>query len=150
MLSRQINLSQQRFEVGLFFFNPIQRYMPSVSHPTARTANQGHEQLSVQYSKARAPASAMARAPPPPTRAPVTADASKAPPIPAPRAVPATLKKPAPKKPGLKAPSCPPPLPPPSQQSAVPPVAQWGAGNTSNNNVLLSSDWNEDATAGKW
>lgn len=97
--------------------------MPSVYHSTATTSNQAHEQLSVQFSKARVP-SPKPQAPPPPTRAPVNADAIKARPIPAPRGPTATLKKPPPKKPGLKAPNCPPPLPPPSQQNAVPPVAQ--------------------------
>lgn len=115
------------------FFIETSRYMPSVSHPTAKPSNQAHEQLSVQYSKARAP---KPQAPPPPTRAPVTADATKARPIPAPRGPTASLKKPPPKKPVLKAPNCPPPLPPPSQRSAVSPVAQWGAPNRSHKNKV--------------
>lgn len=101
----------------------------SFSHSTARRcvnvtqANQANEQLIVQFSKPR-PLTPKLQAPPPPTTAaPVAADTS-ARPTPAPRAQTASLKKPAPKKPGVKAPKCPPPLPPPLQGKAVPSVAQ--------------------------
>ncbi|XP_070707693.1 SH3 domain-binding protein 1 [Pempheris klunzingeri] len=85
-------------------------------------ANQATEQMTIQYSKPKAPVPPKLQAPPPPTARPVAADA-KTQPIPAPRG-PATIpKKPPPKKPGVKAPNCPPPLPPPSQPK-VPSFAQ--------------------------
>ncbi|XP_041818071.1 SH3 domain-binding protein 1 [Chelmon rostratus] len=86
-------------------------------------ANQGNEQLTVQFSKPKPPPPPKLQAPPPPTTEPAAADTRNQP-IPAPRAQPANLKKPPPKKPGLKAPNCPPPLPPPSQAKAVPSIAQ--------------------------
>ncbi|XP_049915200.1 SH3 domain-binding protein 1 [Epinephelus moara] len=81
--------------------------------------NQDNEQVTVQYSKPKAPVPPKLQAPPPPTTAPAAAD-TRTHPTPAPRAVSANLKKPAPKKPGLRAPKCPPPLPPPSQAKEVP------------------------------
>ncbi|XP_076616732.1 SH3 domain-binding protein 1 [Chaetodon auriga] len=86
-------------------------------------ANQGNEQLTVQFSKPKPPAPPKLQAPPPPTKDPKAAD-TRTQPIPAPRAQPANLKKPPPKKPGPKAPNCPPPLPPPSQAKVVPSIAQ--------------------------
>ncbi|XP_056893626.1 SH3 domain-binding protein 1 [Takifugu flavidus] len=88
-----------------------------------KTSNQAHEQLSVQY-KARTPAPPKLQAPQPPARTRVALDTTNSRPIPAARSQTGTIKKPPPKKPGLKAPNCPPPLPPPSQGNAVPPVAQ--------------------------
>lgn len=102
----------------------------SFSHRTAKRSfnktpsNQANEQLTVHFSKPRPPAPPKPQAPPQPTTAPAAADA-RARPTPAPRAQPASLKKPPLKKPGVKAPNCPPPLPPPSQGKAVPSVAQW-------------------------
>ncbi|XP_070847098.1 SH3 domain-binding protein 1 [Chaetodon trifascialis] len=86
-------------------------------------ANQGNEQLTVQFSKPKPPAPPKLQAPPPPTKDPRAAD-TKTQPIPAPRAQPANPKKPPPKKPGVKAPNCPPPLPPPSQAKVLPSIAQ--------------------------
>ncbi|XP_035518609.1 SH3 domain-binding protein 1 [Morone saxatilis] len=84
-------------------------------------ANQGNEQIAVQFSKPRPAAPPKLQAPPPPTTAPAAADTR---PTPAPRAQTTSLKKPPPRKPGVKAPNCPPPLPPPSQAKAVPSIAQ--------------------------
>ncbi|XP_014894235.1 SH3 domain-binding protein 1 [Poecilia latipinna] len=73
---------------------------------------------SVQFSKPRAPGLPKAQAPPPPASAPA-ADATTAPGVP-----PTSVKKPAPKRGGVRAPSCPPPLPPPSQPKTFPSMAQ--------------------------
>ncbi|CAJ1080622.1 SH3 domain-binding protein 1 isoform X2 [Xyrichtys novacula] len=94
---------------------------------------QPNEQLSVQFSRAKPPVFPKQAPPPPnptttpapaqtPTQAPPVAE-TKTLPIPAPRGQ-AGLKKPPPKKPGLKAPNCPPPLPPSSQAKEVPSIAQ--------------------------
>ncbi|KAM9336173.1 SH3 domain-binding protein 1 [Symphorus nematophorus] len=85
--------------------------------------NQANDQVTVQFSKPRPPPPPKLQAPPPPTTAPVAAD-TRTVPTPAPRAQPGNLKKPPPKKHGLKAPNCPPPLPPPSQAKEVPSIAQ--------------------------
>ncbi|XP_018540979.1 SH3 domain-binding protein 1 [Lates calcarifer] len=94
------------------------------------TPNKATEQVTVQFSKPKAPGPPKLQAPPPPTTAPVAVAAAAAPadtrtqPTPAPRAHVANVKKPPPKKPGLKAPNCPPPLPPPSQPKQVPSLVQ--------------------------
>ncbi|XP_072228989.1 SH3 domain-binding protein 1 [Leuresthes tenuis] len=80
------------------------------------------EQITVQYSKPKAPAPPKIPAPAPPT--PVTAAADTRPePKPAPFAPTVSIRRPM-KKPGVKAPKCPPPLPPPSQPKEVPSIAQ--------------------------
>nr|XP_046232715.1 SH3 domain-binding protein 1 [Scatophagus argus] len=84
---------------------------------------EANDQLSVQFSKARPPAPPRPQAPPPPTTAQAAVD-TRTMPIPAPRGQLASHKKPPPKKPGLKAPNCPPPLPPPSQPKTLPSIAQ--------------------------
>ncbi|XP_068161634.1 SH3 domain-binding protein 1 [Antennarius striatus] len=81
-------------------------------------ANKANEQLTVQFSKPRAPPPPKLVGPPPPTTD------TKTLPTPPPRAPPAPLRKPPPRKPGLKAPNCPPPRPPMSERSTVPSVAQ--------------------------
>ncbi|KAF3704654.1 SH3 domain-binding protein 1 [Channa argus] len=82
------------------------------------------EPMSVQYSKPRPPGpSNLPGPPPPPTTAPATADI-RTQPTPAPRAQTTSIKKPPPRKPGVKAPNCPPPLPPPTQAKEVSSVAQ--------------------------
>ncbi|KAM6896834.1 SH3 domain-binding protein 1 [Xenentodon cancila] len=89
--------------------------------------NQPNEQMTVQFSKARAPVLPRTKAPAPPSAPPAKAASSadtRPHPKPAPRAQPAVVKKPPPKKPGVKAPNCPPPLPPPSQPKGVPSFAQ--------------------------
>ncbi|XP_078135973.1 SH3 domain-binding protein 1 [Sander vitreus] len=78
-------------------------------------AGQANEQLTVQYSRPPPPPKLQA----PPTSAPAAVDTTTHP-TPAPRAQPAGLRKPSPKKPGLRAPKCPPPLPPPSQAKEIP------------------------------
>ncbi|XP_054914062.1 SH3 domain-binding protein 1 [Poeciliopsis prolifica] len=85
---------------------------------------------SVQFSKPKAPVPPRAQAPLPPTSAPA-ADATPPPgplpgppPGPLPGPPPTSVKKPAPKRGGVRAPSCPPPLPPPSQPKPFPSVAQ--------------------------
>ncbi|XP_044034707.1 SH3 domain-binding protein 1 [Siniperca chuatsi] len=85
-------------------------------------ANQPNEQLTVQFSKPKLPTLPKLQTPPPPPAEPAAAD-TRTQPTPAPRAHPANLKKPL-KKPGLKAPNCPPPLPPPSQAKVVHSLAQ--------------------------
>lgn len=75
--------------------------------------NKNNEQVTVQYSKPRAPGPPKIQAPPPPTTAPDVDTRTQ--PMPAPRGQTPSIKKPPPKKPGVKAPNCPPPLPPPSQ-----------------------------------
>ncbi|KAM9715701.1 SH3 domain-binding protein 1 [Menidia menidia] len=81
-----------------------------------------NEQISVQYSKQKAPVPPKCPAPPPPTPAKPAADASPEM-KPAPRPPPVAVKKQL-KKPSVKAPNCPPPLPPPSQPQQVPSIAQ--------------------------
>ncbi|GLD57653.1 SH3 domain-binding protein 1-like protein [Lates japonicus] len=94
------------------------------------TPNKATEQVTVQFSKPKAPGPPKLQAPPPPTTAPVAVAAAAAAadtrtqPTPAPRAHAPSVKKPPQKKPGLKAPNCPPPLPPPSQPKQVPSLAQ--------------------------
>nr|XP_019938980.1 PREDICTED: SH3 domain-binding protein 1-like [Paralichthys olivaceus] len=79
--------------------------------------------VTVQFSKQpKAPGPPKLQAPPHPATAKAAAETGTQP-IPAPRAQAAALKKPPPKKPGLRAPKCPPPLPPPSQAKEVPSVA---------------------------
>ncbi|TKS90092.1 SH3 domain-binding protein 1 [Collichthys lucidus] len=85
---------------------------------------QPNEQLAVQFSKPRPPGPP---GPPGPPKLqapaiPTTTD-KKALPVPAPRTQ-SIIKKPPPKKAGLKAPNCPPPLPPLSQAKEVPTIAQ--------------------------
>ncbi|XP_038590993.1 SH3 domain-binding protein 1 [Micropterus salmoides] len=82
-----------------------------------------NEQPTVQYSKPRPAAPPKPQAPPPPTTAPAAAD-TRTQPTPAPRTQTASLRKPPAKKPGLKAPNCPPPLPPPTQTKVVSSLAQ--------------------------
>ncbi|XP_023196942.1 SH3 domain-binding protein 1-like [Xiphophorus maculatus] len=77
---------------------------------------------SVQFSKPKPPEPPKAQAPPRPTSAPV-ADVTPVP-VPAPGPPPTSVKKPAPKRSGVRAPSCPPPLPPPSQPKPFSSVAQ--------------------------
>ncbi|XP_074476702.1 SH3 domain-binding protein 1 [Sebastes fasciatus] len=90
-------------------------------------ANPASEQLTVLFSKPRPPPPP--KAPPPrttttTTTAPAAVD-TRTPPTPAPRAQSAnSVKKPPPKRPGVRAPNCPPPLPPPAQPKAVPSLAQ--------------------------
>ncbi|XP_073345405.1 bargin [Pagrus major] len=97
-------------------------YKPKRSFNVTK-ANQANEQVTVQFTKPRPPAPPRLQAPPLPTTAPADAD-TRTQPVPAPRGQPANQKKPPPKKPGLRAPNCPPPLPPPSQPKAVPSLAQ--------------------------
>ncbi|XP_029383239.1 SH3 domain-binding protein 1 [Echeneis naucrates] len=85
--------------------------------------NKASEQVTVQYSKPRAPGPPKLNTPPPPPTVPAATD-TRTHPIPAPRGQSTGVKKPPPKKPGLKAPNCPPPLPPPSLAKEVPSVAQ--------------------------
>ncbi|KAK2820856.1 hypothetical protein Q5P01_023815 [Channa striata] len=82
-----------------------------------------NEQVTIQFSKTRPPGPPNLQAPPPPTTAPV-ATHTRTHPTPAPRAPTASTKKPPLRKPGVKAPNCPPPLPPPTQAKEVPSVAQ--------------------------
>uniref|UniRef100_A0A3P9HC02 SH3-domain binding protein 1 n=1 Tax=Oryzias latipes TaxID=8090 RepID=A0A3P9HC02_ORYLA len=82
--------------------------------------NQDEEQITVEFSKPRAPGPPKMQAPPPPTTA--SRDDAKIPPKPAPRLQPP--KKPLAKKSGVRAPNCPPPLPPPSQPKELPSLAQ--------------------------
>ncbi|XP_054454350.1 SH3 domain-binding protein 1 [Anoplopoma fimbria] len=97
-------------------------YKPKRSfNPTK--ANQANEQVTVQYSKPRPEVPPKLHVPPPPTTAPAPVDIATQP-TPAPRAHSASVKRPPPKKPGLRAPNCPPPLPPPSQVKAVPSLGQ--------------------------
>ncbi|XP_042363259.1 SH3 domain-binding protein 1 [Plectropomus leopardus] len=105
-------------------------YKPKRTFNTTK-GNQANEQVTVQFSKPRAPAPPKPQGPPPPITAPAPTPApapapadTRTQPKPAPRALPANVKKPAPKKPGLRAPNCPPPLPPPSQAKEVPSIAQ--------------------------
>lgn len=84
-------------------------------------AGEASEQVTVQFTKHKAPPPPMAPAPPVPTTAPAPAVEDTKPqptPRPTPRSQPPNPRKPAPRKPGLKAPNCPPPLPPPSQATA--------------------------------
>ncbi|XP_026170658.1 SH3 domain-binding protein 1 [Mastacembelus armatus] len=85
--------------------------------------NKANEQVTVQYSKPKAPGPPRLQAPAPPTTAPAAVD-TRPHPTPPPRAQTSNLKKPPPKKPGPKAPNCPPPLPPASQAKDVPSIAQ--------------------------
>lgn len=109
----------------------ILRWLPlsSFSHPTAKRCyklnkdDHANEQPTVQYSKPRPAAPPKPQAPPPPTTAPAAAD-TRTQPTPAPRTQTASLRKPPAKKPGLKAPNCPPPLPPPTQTKVVSSLAQ--------------------------
>ncbi|XP_026206522.1 SH3 domain-binding protein 1 [Anabas testudineus] len=94
-------------------------YKPKRSFPL----NKNNEQVTVQYSKQKASGPPKLQAPVPPTTNPATVD-TRSQPKPAPRAQTTSVKKPAPKKPGVKAPNCPPPLPPPSQTKEVPTIAQ--------------------------
>ncbi|XP_061666767.1 SH3 domain-binding protein 1 [Syngnathoides biaculeatus] len=81
---------------------------------SVRKANETNEPLTVHYSTTRGPV-------PPKPRAPTDGNQPTRPPPPA---RPVALKKPPVKKPGLKAPSCPPPLPPALQSKQAPSVAQ--------------------------
>ncbi|XP_047465571.1 SH3 domain-binding protein 1 [Mugil cephalus] len=109
--------------------------------------NEASEQVTVHFSKPRAPLPPKAQAPPPPTTAPAPQLPTAAPapppptttpaplppstapatantrPRPAPRSQPSIHKKPV-KRPNLKAPNCPPPLPPPTDAKEVPSMAQ--------------------------
>ncbi|CAB1438137.1 unnamed protein product [Pleuronectes platessa] len=85
--------------------------------------NKASEQVTVQFSKPKAPVPPKLQSPPPPTTVPARVETGTKP-TPAPRVHGANPKKPPPKKPGLKAPNCPPPLPPPSLAKQVPSVAQ--------------------------
>ncbi|XP_029977364.1 SH3 domain-binding protein 1 isoform X2 [Sphaeramia orbicularis] len=113
-------------------------YKPKRTFNVSKT-NHATEQVTVQYSKPRAPVPPKPQAPPPPSpaittntntststipapEAPTAAPETRTQPTPAPRAQSAGLKKPTPKKPGLRAPNCPPPLPPPVKE--VPSIAQ--------------------------
>ncbi|XP_075949397.1 SH3 domain-binding protein 1 [Anarhichas minor] len=82
-----------------------------------------NEQLTVQFCKPRPSVPPKLQAPRLTATAPAAVDTASQP-IPPPRAQLASLKKHPPKKPGLRAPKCPPPLPPPSQVKAVPSSAQ--------------------------
>ncbi|KAK9530684.1 hypothetical protein VZT92_012172 [Zoarces viviparus] len=82
-----------------------------------------NEQLSVQFCKPRPSVPPKLQALQLPPTAPAAVDTASQP-IPPPRAQLASLKKPPQKKPGLRAPKCPPPLPPPSRVKAVPSSAQ--------------------------
>ncbi|KAM8836781.1 bargin isoform 2-T2 [Spinachia spinachia] len=99
----------------------------TITSPSIRTfnrtkANQANEQLTVQYSKLRPLVPPKAQAP---ASNPAAATDTATQPTAAPRAHLASVKKPqAPKRPGVKAPNCPPPLPPPSQGKAAPSLAQ--------------------------
>nr|XP_020476018.1 SH3 domain-binding protein 1-like [Monopterus albus] len=75
------------------------------------------EQVIVQYTNPRVPGPPKLHPPPPPPTVPVAVD-TRTQPTPAPRT--STHRKPPPKKPGVKAPKCPPPLPPPSHAKEVP------------------------------
>ncbi|XP_034049606.1 SH3 domain-binding protein 1 [Thalassophryne amazonica] len=80
------------------------------------------DQVTVQYTKPRAPAPPKPVGPAPPSGTGQSADVRK-PPTPAPRAQ--SVKRPPVKKSGLKAPNCPPPpRPPPSQVTQLPSTAQ--------------------------
>ncbi|XP_033975370.1 LOW QUALITY PROTEIN: SH3 domain-binding protein 1 [Trematomus bernacchii] len=95
-------------------------YKPKRSFNVVK-ANVGNEPCSAQFSKPKPPAPPKLQPPPLRTSPPDTKTPPTAPPSPAPRGVEGNLRKPAPpKKPGLKAPKCPPPLPPPSQAKEVP------------------------------
>ncbi|KAI9529298.1 hypothetical protein NQZ68_010963 [Dissostichus eleginoides] len=95
-------------------------YKPKRS-PNVVKANVGNEPCSVQFSKPKPPAPPKLQPPPLRTSPPDTKTPPTSPPTPAPRGVEANLRKPPPpKKPGLRAPKCPPPLPPPSQAKEVP------------------------------
>ncbi|XP_058476588.1 SH3 domain-binding protein 1 isoform X1 [Solea solea] len=87
-----------------------------ISSPSKSTRsfqqNKASEHITVQFSKPKA--SVSSKQPPPPPAAKDTK------PTPPPRAQTTSFRKPPPKKPGLKAPNCPPPLPPPSQAKEVP------------------------------
>ncbi|MED6276374.1 hypothetical protein CHARACLAT_002313 [Characodon lateralis] len=102
-------------------------YKPKRTFNLIKT-NQTSEQMAVQFSKPKAPEPPRPQAPLPPPTAPVTtaaaaaADATQMP-KPAPRAPPTNIKKPPLKKPGVRAPNCPPPLPPP-QPKQLPSMAQ--------------------------
>ncbi|XP_069012145.1 SH3 domain-binding protein 1 [Embiotoca jacksoni] len=85
--------------------------------------NPAGEQVTVQFSKPRPTPPPKIQAPPNQTAAPAVAD-TKPKPGPRPPPPPGSFKRPPPKKPGLKAPNCPPPLPPPSQAKEVPSIAQ--------------------------
>uniref|UniRef100_A0A3B4TY26 SH3-domain binding protein 1 n=1 Tax=Seriola dumerili TaxID=41447 RepID=A0A3B4TY26_SERDU len=85
--------------------------------------NKASEQATVQFSKPRPPGPPKPQVPPVPATAPAATD-TRTQPTPAPRALGASVNKPPPKRPGLKAPNCPPPLPPPSQAKELPSVAQ--------------------------
>ncbi|CAN9508975.1 unnamed protein product [Ophioblennius macclurei] len=82
-------------------------------------AGEGNEQVTIQFSKNKAPPPPKTEAPPVPAAAPAVRDANPQPTA-APRGQPANPnpRKPPPKRPGLQAPKCPPPLPPPSQAKA--------------------------------
>ncbi|CAI5659565.1 SH3 domain-binding protein 1 [Oreochromis niloticus] len=97
-------------------------FKPRRTFPLSKS-NQPNEQVTVQFSKPKLPPPLKMQAPPPPT-APATVPDTRPHPTPAPRGQQASMKKPPPKKPGLKAPNCPPPLPPPSQAKEVPSMAQ--------------------------
>ncbi|KAK1881945.1 SH3 domain-binding protein 1 [Dissostichus eleginoides] len=95
-------------------------YKPKRS-PNVVKANVGNEPCSVQFSKPKPLAPPKLQPPPLRTSPPDTKTPPTSPPTPAPRGVEANLRKPPPpKKPGLRAPKCPPPLPPPSQAKEVP------------------------------
>ncbi|KAM3591420.1 uncharacterized protein V6R79_001855 [Siganus canaliculatus] len=113
-------------------------YKPPKRSFSTNKADQAKEQLTVHFTKLRlqaptplsaAPPPPTAAAPPPPaaapplpTNAPVSGDMMTKP-KPAPRGQASVRKHPV-KKPGLRAPSCPPPLPPPSQAKTVPSIGQ--------------------------
>ncbi|XP_055005874.1 SH3 domain-binding protein 1 isoform X2 [Boleophthalmus pectinirostris] len=110
-------------------YKPKRSFMSKTTHQ--------NEHPVAQFSKPRAPAPRM-QAPTPPATPALAPSAPSAPstvldtpsqnsrtqPLPPPRAPGTSHKKTAPKKPGMKAPSCPPPLPPPSQAKEVPSLAQ--------------------------
>ncbi|KAM9837372.1 SH3 domain-binding protein 1 isoform 2-T2 [Aulostomus maculatus] len=82
-------------------------------------ANQADEAVTVHYTKPKAPVPPKLQAPP----SPLTTTASVNPEIQmtAPPSVqPTGPKRPPPKKPGIRAPNCPPPLPPQSQAKEIP------------------------------
>lgn len=97
-------------------------FKPRRTFPLSKS-NQPNEQVTVQFSKPKLPPPLKSHAPPP-LIAPATVPDTRPHPTPAPRGQQASMKKPPPKKPGLKAPNCPPPLPPPSQAKEVPSMAQ--------------------------
>ncbi|XP_032357400.1 SH3 domain-binding protein 1 [Etheostoma spectabile] len=87
-------------------------------------AGQDNEQLTVQFSKPRPLQRPKLQAPlPAHTSVPAAVD-TRTQPTPPPQAQSTGHKKPPPKKPGIRAPNCPPPLPPPSQAKEIPSLAQ--------------------------